>query len=671
MRLHGAMTIGCSAESPQSTIAVASTTSSDQIATALSMATRVLRVAKETHGIPKLVVFGSGLSLAKPGAARHVEALNRAMDEGLREAGELLVETIDVVVSASDLAMLRLMPSMKFGEVCKVPLDIDQATVAPLIDCLRRPPPITYESAGHLPIEWGEYVEDLESLKWTSDLWKQTMQDASKAPDTIPPNPSDVLSLFMYFKTVRIALQTNPTAVKTVKSVVTAVDGAVDSGLLDAFDNDVQASFLHFVKGYLVGDEFPFEVTPLGKRAAIRARIVIDRTMDHALHISKVLARSHLALTTPELLFVHSGSNGDVAKSLIHRLPTAATAKNRRFHATLRASTPDAWESTLNAELHEVVAALTSETSSANFDTIRKRIGCYVALSSPLLYTDFDLHDTPLATLVDGRFANIVCSHPLGSSMHLNRQLLIKREFMHVASTTLCIGLQPGVSTGCSFVTNCGKMVNKLATDDFKVAKFSEVDLQENQEIVEAIATALKAEGPLGSLIGTIGGVVYANGMDYRVVSWSRDERGDAFITFLPKLYIDLSFADYATGSRALDADELHSPRVVPFFVADTIVTLVNSNALPNTEGRAYRVSDTVTGIPATALQPLQGIEDHGVELDSAAGTSSIYVREALNDRLAGMKIGWEVRHILDGDRRQPLHVLNSLANSVFERVSY
>ena len=59
-----------------------------------------------------------------------------------------------------------------------------------------------------------------------------------------PPNPSDVLSLFMYFKTVRIALQTNPTAVNTVKSVVTAVDGAVDSGLLDAFDkNDVQLVF--------------------------------------------------------------------------------------------------------------------------------------------------------------------------------------------------------------------------------------------------------------------------------------------------------------------------------------------------------------------------------------------------------------------------------------------
>jgi len=712
------------------TLAIASATDAHQLPAVLAMASRVLRAAKAINNTPSMALFGTGLSDVRLSSVKNVELLKRIAETGWRDRNGPLVDKVDVVVGAHDLAMLRLMPSFRFGEVCAVPRCEDVLCGTPpatsgfqsqeveaAIECLLRPPPVKYASIGDLPLEWREHVENLSSFRWVRDLWAQSLKELPTEPEatdvvhanTKRPSPFDVLSLCMYCKLASVAFRTTDMAQSVLKSVVVAVDGAADAGLLSVFPQDgVAPRFLEFVEQYLLGDQYPWEVTAKGARAAEKAREVLDRTFAHCARLASVLSTSSLALSVKDdvgpaserasesILLVQGGPAGDVAKLLTDRLPIGAEAVDGKFRVDFTPSESEEWADELNSAFRSTVNALASAEpptkegaeGAAADAVVRARIAAYAALSSSHLVIDASIKDRTVSSALFPVSRNVVSTYPPGAASHVSRELVIRKDFMTTQTTMASVSLQPGVSIGCTFATFCPTMSKTLSTDGFDANSLSGSNLSASHATIERVAAALDSPSlPLGSLTGILGGVVAIDAEQHRVAFWRQGGADhDAFVTFLPKSYVDLAFADYATGSRALDPDELHAHAKLPFFSADTLLTVFNKLAISGSGGRAFRIP-SATRIPTLDgdKEALYGAYEarikagakHGKALALppalAPGMQTFLVRESANDRLAGLKVAWARRGVRGGAgalKNGHISVLVS-ANAASEKVAF
>jgi len=187
IRVEQGPSTGCSMHAKKTTLAIASVSSTHQLPVALSMAARVLRVAGSINNTPRLALFGSGISDARPSSVKNVSMLKTIAVQGWRDASGLEIKDVNVVVGANDLAILRLVPSRVLGEVCDVPpceaalcsvppntSDLQRKTVEETIDCLLREPPVEYKYESDLPFSWQEHKDNMSGFRWVRDLWKQS-----------------------------------------------------------------------------------------------------------------------------------------------------------------------------------------------------------------------------------------------------------------------------------------------------------------------------------------------------------------------------------------------------------------------------------------------------------------------------------------------------------------
>lgn len=697
-------TTGCSMHAKKRTVAVLGAPGASQLPAALALASRVLRVATTLNNTPSMILFGSGLSDASEGSVAHVRLLDRISSTGYSDAIGQLVNKVDIVVGADDLTLLRLVPSRHFGEVCRPPTcttalcalppasaELERRQVGEMIECLLRPPPIEYESIGELPAEWQEHIADLESFQWANDLWRQSLADLDKADgrDIDLSSPFDVLSLGMYYKLASVAIKTTDMTESVIKNVVASVDGAADIGLLDVFPVDgIAPRVLEFLQPYLIGDANPWELTKRGKRAAATARIVIERTFQHCEHVASILANARVAMRIRDdlgpvegrehesFLVIASGRNGEELLAT-NRIPVGAIAADGKFRVETRRSTGD-WEAELNAEFKELVDTIRKDQPvehKKEFDSVRLRLAAYTAMSSRHL-----LVNKPPNEFAWSAVGSLITTHPVGIAAHISHELTIRDDLIAIHRTTARVALQQGTSVSCTFATFCPTMRATLSTSKFQASSIASMDLVGAQRILNSIASAMdRHDAPIGLFVGTICGRIEVDGTQHRAVSWkARGEELDSFVTFLPENYLNIAFADYLTGSRALHADELDPHEPIPFFCADTILTVFNSMALPGTNQLAYKIpkhgrapllADDEVELYNAYTDGLESGANRGRGLDlppSLAGIQSVFIRESSNDRLAGLQIGWLQRQV----RGETIYLLLS-ANSSNERVSY
>lgn len=742
------MDVGCSLHSQKRTVAIASATNPQQLPVALSMASRVLRAAKTINNMPTMVLFGTGLGDVRPSSVANVQLLNTLVETGVRDRNGLLAKKAHIVVGAHDLAMLRLMPSRRVGEVCRVPRcddvlcgvppsasELARREVEEVVQCLLRPPPIEYKDVADLPLEWREHVEHLPSFEWVRDLWKQSLDDlkldtpppaSNEEPREPVPSPFDVLSLCMYSKLASIAFRTTDMTQSVLRAVVVAVDGAVDAGLLSVFPRDgVAPTFLEFVEQYLLGDDYPWQVSARGAKAAAKARLVLERTFAHCERLASVMSKSNLALLLEDdvgpvderarepILLVHGGPEGVVAKLLANRLPIGAEAVGGAFRVKMALAPKGEWTSRLNQEFAELLQHLSSaeDTASsassgsasgavdrsvvkaqkANDASLSGRLAAYVALSSKHLASSDAIKNEPESSVLFSASPNVVSTYPYCAASHVSRELVVRNDFLSTRSTIGNVALQPGTSVACTFVTFCPTMAKTLSTAEFSESSFSSTNLSESQQVIERIAASLDApDAPLGRLTGVLGGVVEVDGAQHRLAFWraGQADEHDSFVTFLPKEFVDIAFADYATGSRALDPNELHKESKLPFFAADTVVTVFASMALEGSDGMAFRIPradrlPVLDGDERTLYETFEASVRGGIRQGRAlalppslgAGMRTFLVREAANDRLSGLRVAWSRRSVrettAEGRAGRGLMTVLVSANTASERVGY
>ena len=695
-----AVSTGCSMHDRKPTVAIGATSTAEQLPVVLAMAARVLRTAVAINNTPRLILFGTGLSDARPASIAAVARLQRIVEDGWKDE-TVSVRTVDVVVAANDLAMLRLLPSIEHGEFCELPLclaemckipptadSMDAASVDAVIDCLLRPPPV----AGELPVEWLRHTQDVETLQYLRDLWNKSLADAAqraklaKADDGCmddeephTPVPFDLLSLAMYCKLASAAWRTTAIAHSVVRAVVAAVPGARDAGLEDAFPGHKASAqtLLSFLEAYMLGYEYPWQLKQRGVEAAAKARVVMDLVFAHAKRVASVLKHAQLAASIEDprgagvgkLLVVQGGPHGDVAKLLAGKMPTGAAATAGKF--VLQTATAESWPAMMNDDFKQLVATLTATAEEPmTASKVAGLMAAYTALSSDLLDIDHATRDQDAAAVLTGLCKSVVSTFPTSVASHIARELIVRQDVLVVESTIAYAAVQRGTSAACTFATFCPEMANSLASKPFRVERMTPETLN-SQALLESIACALDSSGvPLGVLQGTVGGIVDIDGVDHRVIFWKRGEF-DEFVVFLPKEYLNVAFADYATGSRTADPEELAEVVRLPFFVADSIFSVNVSSVVPSSNGLAYHVRsvekmalfrDEERETYARYAAQLRSGLRRGVAFDVGAGATAFFVREAANDGLAGLKVAFA--------RSGQMTTLVS-ANAKYEQVSY
>ena len=648
MRASRPSNTGCANKEANPTIAIVSAPRAAQLSAALALAKR--------ENPSKIVLFGTGLS-----STTRVDEL----------AG-LLAKDVTIVVGADDLSLLRLIPCAHSGEVCLVPQNTsadDKDRVDAVLDCLLRLPPIGGD-VRDWPYHWKEHAKELLPFEWSRALWAQTTKDHAKDADKdgyVSTSPSGVLTLLMYAKVVSVAARTT-SLLPLLRSIATSTPGAKEAGLFDVFpvNDNYDVHLIDFVKTYLVGDEAPWKLTRGGVEASERAGLVLERLFEHTTKMASILAASKLGMLQKNVLLIQSGRDGAVAKLLANKVPVGATGTDQKLIVTTARTKGGRaeWIAELNRQYAEVVKTLlAAEPPKAS---ILGRLGAYAALSSSALQTDA-LDDTPMDALSSAAYS-VVSTFPLSAAAHTSRELHITPAVLKINSTVVSAAVH-GSSFACSFVTFCGNAMNSLRVEKFEHTAVANMDLVGAHNRIEAIAKALEGPSvPLGVLRGVLGGVVKMNGEMHRLAFWRKgDEPMDSFVTLLPKEYIDLTFADYATGSRNLNENELEEHLKLPFFASDTVLTLFDSSALgadvyalpssggellPGEEGEFYN-----------ELEERLGDARPGRVLDTKMQkATSLFVREAANDRLSGLRIGFATRNA------RPKTVLVS-QNTSFERL--
>ena len=653
------------------TAAIVSVSNTKQLPAVFRLASSVLSEAADRNNTTKVVLLAH---LADATQSELAEVERIAVD-GFWD-GDVFLENIEVVLRAADLSFLRLVPASS-AEVCAIPDELSEEDVARTIECLRRPPPI----AGELPDAWEEHVRFLEQFDYFYELWKETKEKSAVSP-------RDMLSLCMFTKVVSIAMRT--TSNIRLRSLVEGVHGAKAAGLMDIFGISGQnpPTPLEFIEDYALRFKTPWYLSELGATAAAAAREVLARVFARARAAARVVAASSLALVlrdvdAPEtderegrVVVVDSGPRGDLGKLLLRRVPVRAKAVDGLLRVELTpVSSTAAWAEKLNLDMRATARALLDDAPATEASSAL--VGAYAALASSYIYVDVDTHDALASTSLSRVATGAILTFPPSLTAHINRQLTIRENYIQVHSTMASIAVQPGLSIACTFLTFCSTTQGILSAVPFTAP--AAIDIVDAQAKVEAIATALDDPNrPLGLLRGMLGGVVEFDGADYRLCHWRiGGEIADSYVTLLPRGYVDVAFADYATGARSLDPDEFAAPVHSPFFAADSMFTLFRSATLPDSGGLAFVVPSsqrlallrddesqlyTSYASAVDAYYP-GGAVDPPPELGGEALT--FFVRESGNDRLTGLGVGWS-RTASSGRR-----VVLVAENEASERVSF
>ena len=140
---------------------------------------------------------------------------------------------------------------------------------------------------------------------------------------------------------------------------------------------------------------------------------------------------------------------------------------------------------------------------------------------------------------------------------------------------------------------------------------------------------------------------------------------------------MDIAFADYMTGSRALDPSEFVRPLSTPFFAADTVLTLFASSRVAEGGGLVFRVPETARlpllknereVLHAAQRAALQAGASTGAVLQTPiSGATTVLVRESANDYLTGLRVEWS--HTPKAGRADFVSLV--AANSDLERVAF
>jgi len=672
------------------TIAIIAASSSKKFLTALKIAGRALRTAKLRQNSTHLAIFASGLADPTRASVDSALLLSNIISSKDKIVDGLNVEHLHLIVGVRCLFVLRFVSSGVLGELCRVDADTDEGVEA-TIECLRRLPAI--DDVDHpfkLPSDWNEHVENVQTFDWLARLWKQTQKD----PNSDHPSPLDVLSLCMYAKAASMAFRTTPLNDSSIQKVASSTRGALASGLLSIFPVDDEApSFLTFLKGYLVGDERPWEVTARGRNAAAVARQVLKRIFDHADAMLEVLAKSRLAE------FVNSPGTDECAlltlfepsSFLVGRVPLSARATKQGFQLVFEKETRDepdeVWAEKLNETLRVVANTLLSAQAGVEIDKrlslrVRKLIGAFSVISSPELnHLEFVSDST-----IDWRFpskVHLISGDVKGTATHIVRERLIKPSKIEIKSTSLNVRDQDGAAVSCAICTFCSDASKALHTERFWPPVLDVKSILRWQGEVASIAGALGSGPilPLGAFAGRVGPLVELDGIMRRLVFWRRrGEARESILTFFPREYLDVLFADYATSSRRLRMSDIPD---LPFFAVDSYISLSRNADVSGGNGLAYKLLpfnqlgllESDVDIMLECYESAPDIKKHGfeIELPEAVGRSfvSICMRGSQNDLLIGLAVEWAkgVLYNEDGLRR---HVpILSAANSELEKVVY
>lgn len=673
------VSIGCSLHSKKTTLAIVNSTSVEQLPAALSMAARVLKPASLINNSVKLAIFGTGLSDARPAAVQNVRLL-KSISESKNKVeikSGLVVDEVHLIVGADDLALLRFVSHVGLGELCYVQdvKDVNEE-VGKTIECIRRLPAVSFQNENDLPLTWKEHFKNVRMFDWLKDLWTETVKEREAGLKKAKPSekhdaqdnetsPFDVLSLCMYAKAVSMAFFTTEMAKvnDTLRKIASSVDGAVGLGLLRIFPtNDEMPSVLSFISEYLIGDDNPWAVTPRGTEAAKKARIILQKVFEHAATVLSVLKHGKIAELVNsvdsgkqnEVLLMQGGHDGIVGKLIVGKVPASAVAETQLLKVVFTKPTKDGWINDINGGLNDIVDALSNPDNSTDKKAskrIRSLIGVYAALASKhLKYAD----NGERSSILESQTNRSVTTYPSGLVSHLQKELLIKESVIQTESTSACVSVQKGTSVSCVFCTFCPTTVDVLREERFAAPSVTEESIVDIQAVVDMLAHAIdRPYRPLGMLTGTIGSVVAMEGQQHRIVYWrNRGENRDTIVTFFPREYIDVLFADYATGSRNLRLSDTEDDITPPFFAAETIFSLSTASALPNSGGLAFTIPKLdrlgFLGTEETELyksftKALDGTEDVNVEMKSALDRSfkTFNVREAENDNLAGLRVQW------------------------------
>ena len=116
-----------------------------------------------------------------------------------------------------------------------------------------------------------------------------------------------------------------------------------------------------------------------------------------------------------------------------------------------------------------------------------------------------------------------------------------------------------------------------------------------------------------------------------------------------------MAFADYLSGNRSLNRNELHDVNCVPFVGATTIVPMPKTSEVRGTEGLLFRIvhadrmpllSDDETNMYKSAAVLLRHGLVPGNSIQIADGTTFLYVRSTSDDRIAGVRVCFARRQI-------------------------
>jgi len=716
---------GCSMHSRKTTLAIVNSTSVEQLPAAISMAVRVLKPAHLINNSVHLAIFGTGLSDARPAAVQNVGLLKSiaASKQDTELAPGLVIDDVHLIVSAHDLALLRLAPHAKLGELCYVPgcgtsagecdapLSIDQMgeeNIASTIECIRRRPAISFQNERDLPFSWKEHMQDIRTFDWLQDLWLETVKtrEAGRNARQIGAlddkhgdlnrgtSPFDVLSLCMYAKMASIASRTTELAQGALRRIGSTVTGSVGLGLMRLFpENGVAPSVLSFVSEYLEGGDLSWKVSPRGKEAAKKARTIMRKVFDHASTVLSVLKHGKVAEIVHSVypsnesknggvLLVQGGPTGTIGKLILGKVPLFAVSENHKFRMVFTKPTKNGWVHDINSRLQEIVETLSNQDEAPDTsvsERVRSLISAYAALASTHVEYDTYVDDKSLTSRMESQPNRIVTTFPSGIASHLERELVIMHSVIQTSSTSACVSVQQGTSVSCVFCTFCPTTMEMLKGKEFTAPSVTRESVLKMQADVDIVAKSLdRPYNPIGMLSGTIGPVVSMNEQPHRVVYWKiRGDTRDSVVTLFPPEYIDIIFADYATGSRNIRMSDTENEISLPFFAAETMFALSSASVLPGSNSLAFRLpklermgflGTDESELYASYSKYLDATDGVNVEIRSVLDRSfrTLNVRETEDDRLAGLRVQWMRR----GSIEPAIFALVS-DNSAFEQLLY
>ena len=173
----------------------------EHLGVSVSKAREALDEAKKQHNSSVFIIMAQLNGTLK---ASLLDEIRQVMD-----TTESAYDESHLLVSVSDIGLMRFYANEYIGEFCRVPKCIAELCSLPpsyeelesdevdrVISCLMRDPPIQFRYASDLPMTWEDHVNNTHGWMWISDLWEQSKSDYKKAKEK-----SLVIATFFRFLT--------------------------------------------------------------------------------------------------------------------------------------------------------------------------------------------------------------------------------------------------------------------------------------------------------------------------------------------------------------------------------------------------------------------------------------------------------------------------------------